>query len=101
MIKRVSVVGIKIHQLQERGKIPGDIKWVGTIPPSYSLSFVTNTDNQDETLIVVSDGFGGGIAWARVMQAVDIIGKELEITRDEKDYLREKYPSLATAIESL
>jgi len=90
MIK-TNIQGIRISQLQERGKLPYDIKWSGELPPSYFISLIKK-DNK--TLVVCADGFGGGMAWAIVPQKLDFIGKEIEIDKEELDFVRRNYPSL-------
>lgn len=98
-MKRINVSGLKVHQMQERGILPAQINWVGTVPPSYSLHFLTKPEKK-ETIIVASDGFGGTIAWARIPQQIEVVGGEMEIDNNEKQYLQERYPALLEAINN-
>lgn len=97
-MKRINVAGIKLDQLVARGKLPANMTWHGDLPQSYSLHFVTNGR---ETLVVASDGWSGQIAWSRVDGEVNVIGKEMAIDSNERDYLARHVPSLLEAIDSL
>lgn len=100
MLKRTNVTGIKIYQLEERKVIPSNLKWNGEIPPSYFISLVENPD-KDDCIIVCADGFGGGMSWARLDKKPNLIGKELDISEEEKQFLKLRYPTLYEAITNL
>ncbi|MCK6462857.1 MAG: hypothetical protein L6Q29_03520 [Candidatus Pacebacteria bacterium] len=97
-MKRINVAGIKLHQLQERGLIPENLKLVGELPPSYSIHIITG---ESTSIIACADGFGGGVAWARLDFIPKIIGKETPIDQEEIKFLQKNYPTLVEAIYNL
>ena len=99
-MKRINIHGMKIHQIVERGNLPHNIKWNGNLPPSYFISLLVDEKNKDKSIIICADGFGGGIAWATLDFIPKLIGGELEVNKDEMDYLKSKYPILYEAINN-
>jgi len=98
--QHIWISGIKISQLAERNDNLRNLKWFGEIPPCYSVHIFQNKDNTGG-IIACSDAFGGGVAWARFEGENKLLGKNLEIDADSKEYIIRKYPLLWEAINNL
>ena len=99
-MKRINVAGIKWDVLEEQGKVPSGLKWVGNIPSSYSIHLMKNQD-KSKTIVALSDAFGGQVAYAHYDGDIDLKGSETAMDAEEQKFLRSHYPILLSAITSL
>lgn len=91
-MKREVIVGVKIGTLQENGRVPKILAFIGDEPPSYSVNIITLDDGRKVVALV--DSFAGGVAYAVTSEPVNAKGKELEIEPSEIDFMKKNYPAL-------
>lgn len=94
-MNREVIVGTKLETLQENGRIPKDLKWVGEIPPSYSISIIRKPD---KTVIALVDSFAGGVSYAVTKETVSAKGKDVEIDNEEIGFLKRRYAGFLNVI---
>lgn len=91
-MKRTVIVGVKVELLQENGRVPKSLDWIGEIPPSYSINVIERENGK--TIVALVDSFAGGIAYALTDEKVTATGKAIETDDEELSFLKKNYPNL-------
>lgn len=101
-MKHYHVAGVKLYQLEERYDNLKGLHWNGILPPYYSIHIFVNS-NDSGGLIVLSDSFGGGCAWAEYTgDNRVVVGAPREpLTKDELQFLSSDYPVLLSKIRAI